>query len=959
MKQIPSAQKFKDSLGLSASQTPFPWQEKLLTQLQSGIGNRISLDVPTGLGKTSAMAAWLVAKAGGADVPRRLVYIVDRRAVVDQATREAERLRQWVQNNDDVRTQLGLVDDEELAISTLRGQFADNREWLTSPAAPAIVVGTVDMIGSRLLFEGYGVSRKMRPYHAGFLGSDSLFVLDEAHLVPPFEALLATVVGDQPGLIGHEAEAKVLPRSILLSLSATGRSSDGDVDVLRIGDKDLKHPESGKRLNAVKRLEFVQPTGDDAKLHDRLANEAWQLSKAGSDPTRIIVFCNRRDTAESVGQAVEKLAKDAKVKPALQLFVGARRVRERQEVERWLEQHGFLAGSHVELTVPAFVFSTSAGEVGVDIDADHMCGDVVQFERMAQRCGRVNRRGNGEASIRVLLESEKPNTKEAATLKKALGKSPRERNSGEHAAVRQFDLAPKYRAALQALPRAAGTNGAWNASPNGFRELKLRSNNDEQVATLLREACTPPPLRPELTRPVLDAWSMTSLDQHAGRTDVAPWLRGWVDDEPQTVVVWRTYLPTCSAGCSNKQIEDFFESAPIHLTEKLQTTSKDVSDQLIKRVGQLKKLQENPGKTDRELLERLPDDSSVVAILMTGAGDVVRTLTFADLQFDSSKQQQAAKKEFGWQLRNNILVLDARLGGLQRGLYSPDQKDIRPTLTIDDCEGEEWIETKDDQTNAELVPSFRVCIEKTSDDAIASAVTVDSRHWKECFRLPILKSKQDEPTESLVVWKFRKAATSEASRSTTGPVSLEQHHSDTEEEAVRLATQLNLPGDLKLTLQIAARNHDHGKNTERWQDAFSASDTGRPYAKTDGPFRNGILDGYRHEFGSLPLVAKDPELGSLSKELQDLALHLVAAHHGFARPVIRTNSCDDAPPSALQERAREVALRFERLQQRWGPWGLAWMESLLRAADHRASAATEFNSSEKRSTPKAVEGING
>jgi hypothetical protein len=40
---------------------------------------------------------------------------------------------------------------------------------------------------------------------------------------------------------------------------------------------------------------------------------------------------------------------------------------------------------------------------------------------------------------------------------------------------------------------------------------------------------------------------------------------------------------------------------------------------------------------------------------------------------------------------------------------------------------------------------------------------------------------------------------------------------------------------------------------------------------------------------------------------------------------------------ALRDRARNVALRFARLQKRWGPWGLAWWESLLRAADQQAS----------------------
>lgn len=56
----------------------------------------------------------------------------------------------------DLKTALGLG-DRSLPISTLRGQFVDNRDWLADPAAPAIVVGTVDMIGSRLLFMGYGV----------------------------------------------------------------------------------------------------------------------------------------------------------------------------------------------------------------------------------------------------------------------------------------------------------------------------------------------------------------------------------------------------------------------------------------------------------------------------------------------------------------------------------------------------------------------------------------------------------------------------------------------------------------------------------------------------------------------------------------------------------------------------------------------------------------------------------
>jgi CRISPR-associated endonuclease/helicase Cas3 len=180
----------RDALGLAAGDTPFPWQERLLGAFVNG-EIPTALDIPTGLGKTAVMAVWLVARACGAPVPRRLVYVVDRRAVVDQATSVAERLRTWAAQDADAKAALGLTG--MLPVSTLRGQHVDNRAWLEDPAAPAIVLGTVDMIGSRLLFGGYGVSRKMRPYHAGLLGADALIVLDEAHLVPPFERLVEQV----------------------------------------------------------------------------------------------------------------------------------------------------------------------------------------------------------------------------------------------------------------------------------------------------------------------------------------------------------------------------------------------------------------------------------------------------------------------------------------------------------------------------------------------------------------------------------------------------------------------------------------------------------------------------------------------------------------------------------------------------------------------------------------------
>src|SRR5271155_4905153 len=133
------------------------WQRRLYGQLIED-QNPSALDLPTGLGKTSVMAIWLIAWVQGARLPRRLVYVVDRRAVVDQATAEAEKLRC------NAKAALGV---EKLPISTLRGQFVDNREWLADPGSPAIIVGTVDMIGSRGFFFGARGFPEVGPPPAG------------------------------------------------------------------------------------------------------------------------------------------------------------------------------------------------------------------------------------------------------------------------------------------------------------------------------------------------------------------------------------------------------------------------------------------------------------------------------------------------------------------------------------------------------------------------------------------------------------------------------------------------------------------------------------------------------------------------------------------------------------------------------------------------------------------------
>jgi CRISPR-associated endonuclease/helicase Cas3 len=81
------------------------------------------------------------------------------------------------------------------------------------------------------------------------------------------------------------------------------------------------------------------------------------------------------------------------------------------------------------------------------------------------------------------------------------------------------------------------------------------------------------------------------------------------------------------------------------------------------------------------------------------------------------------------------------------------------------------------------------------------------------------------------------------------------------------------------------------------------------------------------------------EFRRLSAEMQDVVLHLIAVHHGYGRPCFPADRAFDPEPKGQQvdRIAIEVMQRFARLQRKYGRWGLAYLESLLRAADYAAS----------------------
>lgn len=932
----PFASDFKALTG----HAPLPWQSRLFCRLVAGeIPSAMSL--PTGVGKTSVMAIWLVALAQNPDLPRRLAFVVDRRAVADQASELAESMADGMPDGLHSRLPGGV-----LRVSTLRGRRTDNREWIKDPAGAAVIVGTVDMIGSRLLCRGYGLNRHMRPVAAGLLGVDSWIVLDEAHLSAPFHRLLQGVARLQA-----DDDLLSLPRPAM-RFTAMSATLGGDADdAFELDGDDMAHPVIAQRMGASKRLRLLDG-GSHAK---DMAAEAVRLAHLNGG-SRVVAYCGRlrsKDdfaSAQEVFKLLQKLMGDFKAN--VMLLVGQRRVRERAAAMRRLGELGFLGGASGAARQPAVVVATSAGEVGVDMDADHMVCDVVPWERMLQRLGRVNRMGGAgrDAVVSVLPHKDMSNPQDAA--KSALDREALldcvakrvDECAGQAQLVQtwiqtgQTSGAPLFAsvAAHQAvesictLPYAEKSASAWRELKGGRKAAKaaavslMRLLRDErrathallhyiaahldgdvsvsalrrlterpEVASELAVASTPEPAHPALSGVHLDEWFANSLPsgvQPAHDMDVAPWLKGHrAASEPQPLsLVWRRFMP------SEDDAGVFFDQAPPHLDEILDT-DKNAALKWLK------------GLAHRPLGI---DDLQVVAYGKSAAGwRPYRQGKLADVKWHS------------------MLVLDRRLGGIEAGgLFDPKAgADAHPDACADMDGGP--LEDAD-----EGVAEIPFCVRLDDADAPGGWTLTGRFHCADApdeegdGRLCVLRRNRDSTEKALDYGSVTKRFET-----------LIEHQGRVASEADRMGDALGLSAADRRMLWEAGRLHDEGKATAVWQRAMSAPDDAA-YAKTKGPYRPRLLGGFRHEglsarmmLGPGPLE-DDPGRFALAK-------HLVASHHGRSRPFLDYRGDDSgSPQSVVAAQHAELGLGFVRLQEAWGHWGLAWWEALLRCADMSASA---------------------
>ena len=397
----------------NGNRSPFDYQERLACG-EDGRGRECAsllIDVPTGCGKTAAVVlAWLWNRVAHPDVghrtrwPRRLVYCLPMRTLVEQTCAATDG---WLKN----LQRAGLVGEIDLHLLMGGMEKKSYREWDLFPGRDAILVGTQDMLLSRALNRGYGLSRYRWPMAFGLLNNDCLWVMDETQLMGVGVETSAQLDGFR-----YRAELGAPPRAFTWWMSATLSPAQLEtVDHPRpIGgwaavellepDKAPGSPVQTRRA-AAKRLDrapVVLAPGDKGDYAKKLAefihrqHDATVAARETSQPSVLtLVVLNRLARAREVYQALQK----RRVPDENLALVHSRfRLEDRQRHEKIL----------FAKNTDRIVVATQAVEAGVDVSARTLVTELALWPSLVQRFGRCNREGEWPGGTEVFWIDVRP-----------------------------------------------------------------------------------------------------------------------------------------------------------------------------------------------------------------------------------------------------------------------------------------------------------------------------------------------------------------------------------------------------------------------------------------------------------------------------------------------------------------------------------------------------------------------
>ena len=479
------------------------------------------IDVPTGFGKTAAVVlAWLwnrVLRHRG-DWPRRLVYCLPMRTLVDQTFRNAS---QWIRS-------LGLSD--EVGLHMIMGG-EDAGEWDTQAARNAVLVGTQDMLLSRALNRGYGMSRYRWPMHFGLLNSDCLWVMDEVQLMGPGLWTSAQLDWMRNGRF------RVLKPCRTWWMSATIRPQfletldrrNANVPIptpVGLGENDKSHEVFLARRPcrlwkpAPKRAAGARKSLPDDNLPAFARTLAEAVVKEHEEASLSLVVCNTVSVAQHVYAAV----RDLYAGPSSAVLLTSRfRARDREENQAKLlafeaeRKRAAEADGSVSMSGLVCV-STQVIEAGVDVSARRLWSEIAPWPSVIQRLGRLNRDGRRNEDARAWFWEgpEKPK------------RSDRFIGPYDAGAVRLG------RRLVDALVAACQSDDTLSA-----RDVLASLSAREATSGLVEKALSP---EPEPCPRAIDVHGLfsTEPDVHGGFTDVSPYVRNR-DENADVTVFWREW----------------------------------------------------------------------------------------------------------------------------------------------------------------------------------------------------------------------------------------------------------------------------------------------------------------------------------------------------------------------------------------------------------------------------------
>ena len=351
-----------------------------------------TLIIPTGFGKTAAVLAawiWKIGQCKDAATPRRLVYCLPMRTLVEQTEAVA---RTWIEKANET---FGV----EITLDVLMGGRSEGRRglpaWMLCPDCPAILIGTQDMLISAALMRGYGTTRYRWPVDFALLHNDALWVFDEVQLTGATLPTSAQLEAFRRTLgSGHPSRTLWMSATLdpqwLKTVDFAPKDSSRPHDLNNEDITGAEHLWTARKQ--LKRLDLNASEVGNEKGLKSYANElASHAVKMAKPHTNTIIFLNTVARAQAVFASIKEAGGFA----GEHLLIHSRfRGVDRESLMTRLQTNAPEQGR--------IIVATQALEAGVDVTSATMITEIAPWSPLVQRFGRCNRYGEcGEAGAAI------------------------------------------------------------------------------------------------------------------------------------------------------------------------------------------------------------------------------------------------------------------------------------------------------------------------------------------------------------------------------------------------------------------------------------------------------------------------------------------------------------------------------------------------------------------------------